>query len=196
MTKNPANGPANQAPTFFRNPQVAAQIVWKNFVFVAISTITAIRATTARTIHVTGDTATADGHNVIRSNRILLKLESEDGEEAGYAEKVVVRAQNMHTTLRLASRVMQEFYRGGMLGGRRINWDDTWQSLQLDGSEFVDVIPDPQLRPQSDAQVVIIRKDGSRHEITVTLRIDTAIEVQYYRHGGILPFVLRQLLAA
>ncbi|WP_205960396.1 aconitate hydratase [Ramlibacter henchirensis] len=73
---------------------------------------------------------------------------------------------------------------------------DTWQSLRLDGSELVDVIPDPALRPQSDATVVVRRSDGSRQEISVTLRIDTAIEVQYYRHGGILPFVLRQLLAA
>jgi len=73
---------------------------------------------------------------------------------------------------------------------------DTWESLRLDGSELVDVVPDPSLRPQSDAKVVIVRPDGSRQELTVTLRIDTAIEVQYYRHGGILPFVLRQLLAA
>ncbi len=73
---------------------------------------------------------------------------------------------------------------------------DTWQSLQLDGSELVDVIPDPSLRPRSEARVVVRRADGSSREITVTLRIDTDIEVQYYRHGGILPFVLRQLLAA
>jgi aconitate hydratase len=73
---------------------------------------------------------------------------------------------------------------------------DTWQSLGLDGSELIDVIPDPELRPQSDAKVVVRRADGSTREITATLRIDTAIEVQYYRHGGILPFVLRQLLAA
>jgi aconitate hydratase len=73
---------------------------------------------------------------------------------------------------------------------------ESWQSLGLDGSELIDVIPDPELRPQSDAKVVVRRADGSTREITVTLRIDTAIEVQYYRHGGILPFVLRQLLAA
>ena len=72
---------------------------------------------------------------------------------------------------------------------------DAWQTLRLDGSERVDVIPDPQLRPQSDAKVVVTRGDGTREELTVTLRIDTDIEVQYYRHGGILPFVLRQLLA-
>jgi len=73
---------------------------------------------------------------------------------------------------------------------------DTWQSLGLDGSELIDVVPDAELRPQSDAKVIVRRADGSTKEITVTLRIDTAIEVQYYRHGGILPFVLRQLLAA
>jgi aconitate hydratase len=71
---------------------------------------------------------------------------------------------------------------------------DSWQSLGLDGSELIDVIPDPQLRPQSDATLVVQRADGSRKECVVQLRIDTPIEVDYYRHGGILPFVLRQLL--
>jgi len=58
------------------------------------------------------------------------------------------------------------------------------------------VIPDPQLRPRSDAVLVITRADGARQEVRVTLRIDTPIEVSYYRHGGILPYVLRQLLAS
>ncbi len=43
--------------------------------------------------------------------------------------------------------------------------------------------------------MIVTRADGSRQEITVTLRIDTPIEVDYYQHGGILPFVLRQLLS-
>jgi aconitate hydratase len=43
---------------------------------------------------------------------------------------------------------------------------------------------------------VITSADGTRREVAVTLRIDTPIEVDYYKHGGILPFVLRQLLAA
>jgi aconitate hydratase len=72
---------------------------------------------------------------------------------------------------------------------------DSWQSLELDGSEEVDVRIDPQLRPQSDAMLVIVRADGRRQEIQVQLRIDTPIEVAYYRHGGILPYVLRQLLS-
>jgi aconitate hydratase len=61
---------------------------------------------------------------------------------------------------------------------------------------LIDVIPDPRLRPQSDATLVVTKPDGTRQELTVTLRIDTPIEVDYYRHGGILPYVLRQLLAA
>jgi aconitate hydratase len=42
----------------------------------------------------------------------------------------------------------------------------------------------------------LLAKESSRQEVIVTLRIDTPIEVDYYRHGGILPFVLRQLLPA
>jgi aconitate hydratase len=73
---------------------------------------------------------------------------------------------------------------------------DTWQSLHLKGDELVDVIPAPDLKPQSAAKLRITRADGTRDEVEVILRIDTPIEVDYYRHGGILPFVLRQLLAA
>ena len=52
------------------------------------------------------------------------------------------------------------------------------------------------LQPRSDALLVITAPGGARREVPVTLRMDTAIELQYYQHGGILPFVLRQLLAA
>ena len=71
---------------------------------------------------------------------------------------------------------------------------DSWQSLGLTGSEVIDVVPDAALTPQSDATLVIHREDGTRQEVVVTLRIDTPIEVDYYRAGGILPYVLRQLL--
>ena len=73
---------------------------------------------------------------------------------------------------------------------------DSWESLGLTGNETIDVVPHAQLKPQSDAKLRIHRVDGSCQEITVTLRIDTSIEVDYYEAGGILPFVLRQLLQA
>jgi len=50
--------------------------------------------------------------------------------------------------------------------------------------------------PQGDARLVITGADGSTRQVPVALRIDTPIEVDYYVHGGILPYVLRQLLAA
>ncbi|MCU0939113.1 MAG: hypothetical protein MUC86_08190, partial [Burkholderiaceae bacterium] len=53
-----------------------------------------------------------------------------------------------------------------------------------------------EIKPQQDATLVIKSVDGSVQRVKVRLRIDTPIEVDYYRHGGILPFVLRQLLAA
>ena len=72
--------------------------------------------------------------------------------------------------------------------------NDSWQTLGLDGTEYIDVVPADDLAPQSDAQLVITRADGSKTTVTVKLRIDTPIEVDYYQHGGILPYVLRQLL--
>ncbi len=73
---------------------------------------------------------------------------------------------------------------------------ESWETLGLKGDEVIDVIPHPQLQPQSDAKLVITHADGSKKEVTVTLRVDTPIEVDYYQNGGILPYVLRQLLAA
>jgi aconitate hydratase len=73
---------------------------------------------------------------------------------------------------------------------------DSWEGLGLKGDETVDVVLDPKLKPQSDATLVIVGADGTRREVTVKLRIDTPIEIEYYRQGGILPYVLRQLLGA
>jgi aconitate hydratase len=55
---------------------------------------------------------------------------------------------------------------------------------------------DIELRPRQSAKLVIHRADGATDEVSVRVRIDTPIEVDYYLHGGILPYVLRELLAA
>ena len=70
------------------------------------------------------------------------------------------------------------------------------ESLGIVGDETFDVVVGNALKPQMDVKLVITRKDGTKKDVTVLLRIDTPIEVDYYLHGGILPFVLRQLLAA
>jgi aconitate hydratase len=72
----------------------------------------------------------------------------------------------------------------------------SWESLGIKGGETFDIDIATDLRPQQDATLVIHSTDGTNRSVLLTLRIDTAIEVDYYRHGGILPFVLRQLLAA
>jgi aconitate hydratase len=72
---------------------------------------------------------------------------------------------------------------------------DSWETLGLKGDEFIDILPHPALKPQSDARMHITYDDGSEKDVLLTLRIDTPIEVDYYRSGGILPYVLRQLLA-
>jgi len=69
------------------------------------------------------------------------------------------------------------------------------QTLKLDGSETFDIVGlDETLRPRGELTLVIHRASAGEEEVPIIARIDTAIEVEYYRHGGILPFVLRQLL--
>jgi aconitate hydratase len=71
------------------------------------------------------------------------------------------------------------------------------QTLKLDGTETYDVLGlNAQLRPQQDLTLRITRANGQVDQVPVVCRIDTPIEIDYYAHGGILPCVLRQLMAA
>ncbi|MGZ7030975.1 MAG: aconitate hydratase, partial [Thermoanaerobaculia bacterium] len=70
------------------------------------------------------------------------------------------------------------------------------EKLPLDDTETFDLTGIAgTLRPRQKATLTIRRKDGTSQSVQVTVRIDTPIEVDYYEHGGILPFVLRQLIA-
>ena len=72
----------------------------------------------------------------------------------------------------------------------------TAQTLKLDGTETYDIVGlDANIKPQQDLTLKIMRKDGSVENVNVRCRIDTPIEIDYYQHGGILPYVLRQLVA-
>lgn len=71
----------------------------------------------------------------------------------------------------------------------------TSQTLNLIGSETYSLRGlDNNIRPRQEVTLDIKRKDGTREKVPLILRIDTPIEVDYYRHGGILPFVLREIL--
>ncbi len=69
-------------------------------------------------------------------------------------------------------------------------------SLNLYGSETFDLngLESGEVKPRQDVTLTINRADGSSENVVLTLRIDTPIEVEYYKSGGILPYVLRQLL--
>jgi aconitate hydratase len=72
----------------------------------------------------------------------------------------------------------------------------TAQTLKLDGSETYDVLGlSPAIKPQQDLTLRITRKDGLVENVVVRCRIDTPIEIDYFQHGGILPYVLRQIVS-
>ncbi len=74
--------------------------------------------------------------------------------------------------------------------------NDTLTGLKLTGDESFDLLGiNENLKPQQDVTLTITRADGSQQNIALLLRIDTPIEVDYYRAGGILPYVLKELVA-
>jgi len=100
----------------------------------------------------------------------------------------------------VVARSFERIHRSNLVGmgvlPLQFKGDQSWQSLAIQGTETFDLEVPAQLKPQQDMLLVIHRADGSRTELGLLSRIDTAIEVDYYLHGGILPFVLRELLAA
>ncbi|HET8748281.1 MAG TPA: aconitate hydratase [Ramlibacter sp.] len=99
----------------------------------------------------------------------------------------------------VVARSFERIHRSNLVGmgvlPLQFQGDTSWQSLGLTGEELIDIEVDPQLKPQSQAALTIRQPNGECREVKLTLRIDTPIEADYYRHGGILPYVLRQLLA-
>jgi len=73
---------------------------------------------------------------------------------------------------------------------------ENWRALKLTGDEIVTVHDIDKISPRSDAKVTIKSADGSTRDITALVRIDTADELDYFKHGGILPYVVRQLAAS
>ena len=77
----------------------------------------------------------------------------------------------------------------------QFNEGTTAQTLKLDGTETYDVVGlNAGLKPQQELTLRITRANGQSENVPVRCRIDTPIEIDYYQHGGILPFVLRQLV--
>jgi len=100
----------------------------------------------------------------------------------------------------VVARSFERIHRSNLVGmgvlPMQFKAGETWQSHGLTGNETIAIEWPAPITPRSEATLVITRADGKQQRVKVILRIDTPIEVDYYAHGGILPYVLRQLLAA
>ena len=107
----------------------------------------------------------------------------------------VVLASRTAEQLEGVAKEIEAAGRRAVVAPMDVNDNDSVASLGIKGDETIDILGiESGVHPRQEVQLVIHRKDGSTKEIEVLLRIDTPIEVDYYVHGGILPFVLRQLL--
>jgi aconitate hydratase len=75
------------------------------------------------------------------------------------------------------------------------NRGDNWQSLGLDGSETYTITGIDSISPLKTLGVQAVKPDGSKIEFDVTARLNTDIDVEYFKHGGILPYVLRKIMS-
>ncbi|HZZ10889.1 MAG TPA: aconitate hydratase, partial [Paraburkholderia sp.] len=101
----------------------------------------------------------------------------------------------------VVARSFERIHRSNLVGmgvlPLQFKGSDSVQSLGITGEETYDIEGlGSDFKPQQEVTLVIRDKDGKEKRVPVLLRIDTPIEVDYYKHGGILPFVLRSLLAA
>ena len=68
-----------------------------------------------------------------------------------------------------------------------------WKDLDMKGNEVVSIRDVKHLKPRQTVEVLIEYPDGEQRVIGATLRIDTENELEYYKNGGILHYVLRNL---
>jgi aconitate hydratase len=98
------------------------------------------------------------------------------------------------------ARSFERIHRSNLIGmgvlALQFKGSDSVQTLGIDGTETFDVLIEGPIRPQMDVDLAITKQNGAKSKVPLLLRIDTPIEVDYYNNGGILPYVLRQLLAA
>jgi aconitate hydratase len=100
----------------------------------------------------------------------------------------------------VVARSFERIHRSNLIGmgvlALQFKGNDSWESLGIKGDETIDIEFPAEMVPQQDITMTITGRDGTSREVTLLSRIDTPIEVDYFRHGGILPFVLRELMAA
>ncbi|SDA24133.1 aconitase [Nitrosospira sp. Nsp18] len=122
------------------------------------------------------------------------------GEEygAGSSRDWAAKGAQLLGVKAVIARSFERIHRSNLVGmgvlPLQFKGDDSAQSLGIKGDEQFDLLDLHDIRPQQDVTLVIRDGNGSSRKIDLLCRIDTAIEVDYYLHGGILPYVLRELM--
>jgi aconitate hydratase len=100
----------------------------------------------------------------------------------------------------VVARSFERIHRSNLVGmgvlPLQFKGSDSWESIGIRGDERFDIEFPAEMKPQQDIVMTITAADGKTRSVSLLSRIDTPIEVDYFRHGGILPFVLRELMAA
>ena len=99
----------------------------------------------------------------------------------------------------VVARSFERIHRSNLVGmgvlPLQFQEQDSWESLQINGTEKFDLIGlEQECKPHQNVILKIHREKGSVQEVELLVRIDSAVEVEYYLQGGILPYVLRQIL--
>jgi aconitate hydratase len=99
----------------------------------------------------------------------------------------------------VVARSFERIHRSNLVGmgvlPLQFQGSDSWENLHIDGTETFDLMGlEDMCKPHQQVVLKIYRENGTTEEIELLVRMDSAVEVDYYLHGGILPYVLRQIL--
>jgi aconitate hydratase len=124
------------------------------------------------------------------------------GEEygAGSSRDWAAKGPRLLGVRAIVARSFERIHRSNLVGmgvlPLQFIGNDSIESLGIVGDEQFEILGlGGELQPRQEVVLTVIRRDGERQEVRLCLRVDTAVEVEYLRHGGILPYVLRGLLS-
>ena len=142
-----------------------------------------------------------DAANRYRAEGIPLVVFAGEEYGTGSSRDWAARGPQLMGVKAIIARGFERIHRSNLVGMGilpcQLTGNDTIASLGIEGTETIDVLGVAgDVSPRQKATIVIRRADGARQEVPVVLRVDTETEVEYLRHGGIMQYVLRGLLAS
>jgi len=117
---------------------------------------------------------------------------------AGSSRDWAAKGSNLLGVKAVIARSFERIHRSNLVGMGVLplvfKGDDGVESLGLDGTETYTISGIEDITPRKELKVKVVKADGSEIDFTVGTRLDSEIEVDYFKHGGILPYVLRKMI--